>query len=351
MNGKGVQLAKRQWQLLLAVRHAGVALAVGLLLGFLGPFGTGTTLSLAVRYAFWLGLSLFGYACVLAAGRKAKVAGIPASDVIDFLEGSFGAFQRRAAAENWTWDRGELSAALAQLEQHRLIEPGEGGHYHLTELGRFAGEAGVQVESIIRLVAAFDRDMDPSRHAVSGGGATQPQPRFSAYTASKAALVRFTETLAHELKGEGVDVNAMAPGLLHTRLLDEVVAAGPERVGPEFHAWCVKQRAEGATPLDKGAALAVFLASARSDGITGRLLSAVWDDWPSLPRQREALDKSDWFTLRRITPPKSPRGPRAGIHSRRAPTKHLGARGRSRKAAGSPRGPRAGIHSRRAPTR
>jgi replicative superfamily II helicase len=99
---------------------------------------------------------------VLAAGRKAKVAGIPASDIIDFLEGSFGAFQKRAAAENWAWDRGELSAALAQLEQHRLIEPGEGGHYHLTELGRFAGEAGVQVESIIRLVAAL-ATLDPSQ--------------------------------------------------------------------------------------------------------------------------------------------------------------------------------------------
>ena len=75
VNGKDVQFTKRQWQLPLAVRHAGAALAVGLLLGFLGPFGTGTTLSLAVRYAFWLGLSLFGYACVLAAGRIVKSGG------------------------------------------------------------------------------------------------------------------------------------------------------------------------------------------------------------------------------------------------------------------------------------
>jgi 3-oxoacyl-[acyl-carrier protein] reductase len=137
---------------------------------------------------------------------------------------------------------------------------------------------------------------------VSGGGATAPQPRFSAYAASKAALVRFTETLAHELREDRVDVNAMAPGLLHTRMLDEVVAAGPERVGAEFHARCVEQRAAGATPLDKGAALAVFLASARSDGISGRLLSAVWDDWAALPARRDELASSDWFTLRRVTP-------------------------------------------------
>jgi NAD(P)-dependent dehydrogenase (short-subunit alcohol dehydrogenase family) len=137
---------------------------------------------------------------------------------------------------------------------------------------------------------------------VSGGGATSPLPRFSAYAASKAALVRFTETLAHELKGDRVDVNALAPGLLHTRMLDEVIAAGPERVGAEFHASCVQQRAEGATPLEKGAALAVFLASARSDGITGRLISAVWDDWTNLAARREELAGTDWFTLRRVSP-------------------------------------------------
>ena len=61
--------AKRQWQLAPALRHVAAALALGLLLGFLGPYRTGTSLSLAGRYAFWLGLSLFGYACVLAADR------------------------------------------------------------------------------------------------------------------------------------------------------------------------------------------------------------------------------------------------------------------------------------------
>ncbi len=92
---------------------------------------------------------------VLAAARSTKVKGVPAADVIDFLEGSFGAFQKRQAVDNWSWNREELGAALAELEQHRLIETGDGGHYHLTPLGRFAGEAGVQVESIIRLVATL----------------------------------------------------------------------------------------------------------------------------------------------------------------------------------------------------
>ena len=136
---------------------------------------------------------------------------------------------------------------------------------------------------------------------LSGGGATAPLPRISAYAASKAAVVRLTETFAEELKDARVDVNAIAPGALNTRLLDEVLAAGPEKVGPDFHARSLKQREEGGAPLAKGAALAVFLASAASDGISGRLLSAVWDDWAHLPEKKDELARSDVYTLRRIT--------------------------------------------------
>ena len=64
---------------------------------------------------------------------------------------------------------------------------------------------------------------------LSGGGATNPLPNISAYAASKAAAVRLMETLAEELKTFHVDVNAIAPGALATRLVDEVLAAGPEK--------------------------------------------------------------------------------------------------------------------------
>jgi 3-oxoacyl-[acyl-carrier protein] reductase len=137
---------------------------------------------------------------------------------------------------------------------------------------------------------------------LSGGGATAPLPRISAYAAAKAAVVRLTETLALELRDAHVDVNAIAPGALNTRLLDEVLAAGPDRVGRAFYERSLKQRDTGGAPLDKGAALTAFLASAASDGISGRLLSAVWDDWARLPERREELAKSDVYTLRRIVP-------------------------------------------------
>lgn len=137
---------------------------------------------------------------------------------------------------------------------------------------------------------------------LSGGGATAPLPRFSAYAAGKAAVVRLTETLAEELRDSRVDVNAIAPGALNTRLLDEVLAAGPERAGEDFYNKSARQREAGGVPFDKGAALAVFLASPASDGISGRLLSAVWDDWARLPEWSGELAKTDVYTLRRIVP-------------------------------------------------
>jgi 3-oxoacyl-[acyl-carrier protein] reductase len=136
---------------------------------------------------------------------------------------------------------------------------------------------------------------------ISGGGATAPLPGLSAYAVSKAGVVRFAETLALELRDSAVDVNAIAPGALNTRLLDEVIEAGPASVGEAFHSRALEQRESGGTPPERGAALAVWLASAASDGITGKLISAVWDPWRELPRHRADHD-SDINTLRRIVP-------------------------------------------------
>jgi NAD(P)-dependent dehydrogenase (short-subunit alcohol dehydrogenase family) len=137
---------------------------------------------------------------------------------------------------------------------------------------------------------------------LSGGGATSPLPFISAYAASKAGVVRFTETLAGECEGFNIDVNAVAPGALNTRLLDEVLSAGPQSVGKDFYEKALKQKKEGGVPLALGAELCVFLASCQSDGITGRIISAKWDSWKSLSDHRPELTGSDIYTLRRITP-------------------------------------------------
>jgi NAD(P)-dependent dehydrogenase (short-subunit alcohol dehydrogenase family) len=125
---------------------------------------------------------------------------------------------------------------------------------------------------------------------------------MTSYAASKAAVVRFTESLALDLKAHGIDVNAIAPGALDTRLLDQVLDAGPEMVGAEFHQRMRKIKEQGGTPLSVGAGLAVYLASNESNGITGRLIAAAWDKWATLHERAKDLDASDIYTLRRIVP-------------------------------------------------
>lgn len=136
---------------------------------------------------------------------------------------------------------------------------------------------------------------------LSGGGATNPMPRITAYAVSKAAIVRFAESLAEEVRQFNIDVNSIAPGALNTRMLEEVLAAGAEKVGAEFFNRSVKQKESGGAGLDRGAALAVFLASDASDGITGKLISAPWDNWEAWPEHVSELSSSDLYTLRRIS--------------------------------------------------
>src|SRR5207302_3533666 len=93
------------------------------------------------------------------------------------------------------------------------------------------------------------------------GDLSSPLPSLSAYAASKAAIVRFTETLALEVKEFGIDVNAVAPGALATRLTDQLLAAGPDRVGAGLHERMTKLQNDGGTPLNVGASLCVYLAS------------------------------------------------------------------------------------------
>jgi len=135
---------------------------------------------------------------------------------------------------------------------------------------------------------------------LSGGGATGPRPRFSAYAASKAALVRFTETLAEEVKEFNIQVNAIAPGALNTRMHDQVLAVG-EAAGERELALSRRVKNGKVTPFEVPAALAVFLASDESDGLTGRLISAVWDDQRGMSKERiEEIMSKELYTLRRI---------------------------------------------------
>ena len=137
---------------------------------------------------------------------------------------------------------------------------------------------------------------------LSGGGATGPRENYSAYASAKTALVRLTETAAKEAKAFRIDINAIAPGAMNGRMLEETLQAGEKAVGSAEYAKALERKKNGGTSPEKAAQLALFLASDASDGISGRLISAVWDDWQNLSDHWSRWKDTDIYTLRRIIP-------------------------------------------------
>jgi NAD(P)-dependent dehydrogenase (short-subunit alcohol dehydrogenase family) len=137
---------------------------------------------------------------------------------------------------------------------------------------------------------------------LSGGGASTARPRFSAYATAKCALVRFSETIAAEVADLSIRVNCIAPGVMNTAMLQETLRAGADRTGRDEYERIAKSATGGASDPRIAADLVVYLASARSTGITGKLISAVWDPWRSLHEHAEDLKTTDIYTLRRIVP-------------------------------------------------
>lgn len=153
-----------------------------------------------------------------------------------------------------------------------------------------------------RIISHFKQNKHGKIIIVSGGGATNPMPNITAYASSKAAVIRLMESLAHELKPYNIDVNAVAPGALATRLVDQVLNAGPDVVGSEFYDKNVAWKTNGATSPELGAELVYYLANVESNGITGKLISAQWDNWKDLSSHLDELNSSDIYCLRRIVP-------------------------------------------------
>lgn len=136
---------------------------------------------------------------------------------------------------------------------------------------------------------------------ISGGGATSPLYGMSSYAASKAAAVRLIETLSLEYEVSGVTFNSIAPGMLKTKLLDQMLDAGPHRIGESLFKKSLEKADAPSDSTENALKLMDFLTSNMSAEITGRLISAEWDNWEEWPNNLDQLKDSDLYTLRRIT--------------------------------------------------
>jgi 3-oxoacyl-[acyl-carrier protein] reductase len=130
---------------------------------------------------------------------------------------------------------------------------------------------------------------------MGGRGAADSRPAFSAYAASKAAVTRFVETVAEEVREQNVQINVMSPGRTYTHMIDEILSAG-DRAGQREHDEAVQVRITGGISPDRQIALALFLASEDSNHVSGKMIH-VNDDWKRL---EHAAVSREIYTLRRV---------------------------------------------------
>jgi 3-oxoacyl-[acyl-carrier protein] reductase len=131
---------------------------------------------------------------------------------------------------------------------------------------------------------------------LGGQGSGYTRPYFTAYAASKTAIVRLVECLADEVREHNVQVNCMAPGSAYSHMTDEILHAGEELAGAKEIEAAERVRVTGGETTEKQVQLARFLASDRSNHISGKLIH-VNDDWKRLEQENM---KPELYTLRRV---------------------------------------------------
>ena len=142
-------------------------------------------------------------------------------------------------------------------------------HVMFLDAARWDEVLGVNLDGAFHLVKAVVRGMLLRRWGriinVSSPSARVPLPGQAAYAASKAGLEGFTRALSKDLAAKGVLVNAVAPGLIETDML--------EQMPPDVRTSSLKAVAMGrpGTPGEVGA-LVAFLASDAAAYITGQVI-------------------------------------------------------------------------------
>src|SRR5262249_30266680 len=146
------------------------------------------------------------------------------------------------------------------------------GPFEETSLEEWERTFDVNVFGTIRCVHAVAGEMKKARQGrivLMSGGGQGALSNFSAYVSTRGAILRFPETIGAELAPFGVFVNAISPGAVNTKFLDELLAAGPEKVGQEFYQKSIRQRDQGGVPPEKAAELTLYLLSKASEGLFG----------------------------------------------------------------------------------
>jgi short-subunit dehydrogenase len=111
---------------------------------------------------------------------------------------------------------------------------GHAALFHEQPEERVLGMIDLDVRALVALTRAVLPEMVARGRGtvinVSSTAAFQPVPWLAVYAASKSFVLSFTEALVSELRGTGVRVQALCPGLTATEF-QEVADTGPKRLG------------------------------------------------------------------------------------------------------------------------
>lgn len=162
---------------------------------------------------------------------------------------------------------------------------------------------------VVKTALSYLHESDDGRILLfAGGGAFNPRPNYSAYAASKAGVVGLMETLAEELNGTTVTANCVSPGFVPTPIHAASLEAGPGVIGQDVYAHVEQKMAEDdGTALERAVACVRHLLSEEARGLTGKTVSAEWDDWRAIGLLNvEGLNDSPVWTQTRLPALKAP---------------------------------------------
>jgi NAD(P)-dependent dehydrogenase (short-subunit alcohol dehydrogenase family) len=130
---------------------------------------------------------------------------------------------------------------------------------------------------------------------IASGAGTMMIPHMSPYVSSKAAVIRFTEILAAEVKEHGVTAFAVQPGTVRTRMLEDLLTSDVRR---RWIPWMPKIIEAGQdVPPELAAELVLYLASGAADALSGRMFS-VGEDPTGVVRRAEEVLREELYVLR-----------------------------------------------------
>ena len=139
---------------------------------------------------------------------------------------------------------------------------GSSGLFHEIESARLDDEIALNIRALTRLSRAAIEVMVERKRGwllnVSSVASFQPAPKLAVYAATKAYVTNLTESLHEEVRGTGVKVTALCPGLTRTEFQSVSNTSDYQTQFPEF-LWCTSEEVArvGLEDVVKGKALSV----------------------------------------------------------------------------------------------